>query len=273
MSSRDRLVLLVVAAVAAVAASWLLVIQPKRDQAASLNKQVQALQSQLDTARAQVAQGTAARNAYASDYAELVRLGEAVPADENVPSLIYEVQSAANAAGVDFRSLQVGGGSPGPAGAAGSTPSGSRLPTSSGSPTGSSQASGASAGPGGVSSEQFSFSFVGNFFHLADFFDRLQRFVTPLSTQLLVSGRLMDLNSISLSAGPGGFPQITATVSATAYLTPGSQQGSSAAQQSSGAAPAAPSAATPPASAPARPAPSTPSSAPSPTAAVTPPVR
>ena len=35
----------------------------------------------------------------------MVRLGEAVPTDDNTPSLIYQLQSAASAAHVDFRSL------------------------------------------------------------------------------------------------------------------------------------------------------------------------
>jgi hypothetical protein len=33
----------------------------------------------------------------------------------------------------------------------------------------------------------------------------------------------MTLNAISLGAGPSGFPQITATISATTYLVPASE--------------------------------------------------
>ena len=55
MRARDRLVILVVVVVAAVVGAWLMVIQPKRDQAAKLGSQVSAAQSQLNSARADVA--------------------------------------------------------------------------------------------------------------------------------------------------------------------------------------------------------------------------
>ena len=40
------------------------------------------------------------------------------------------------------------------------------------------------------------------------------------NSRLLVSGRLMTINAISLVPGPSGFPQITASVSATTYIVP-----------------------------------------------------
>ncbi len=52
--------------------------------------------------RAQLAQGQAAKSAFAHSYASIARLGEAVPADDNVPSLIYQIQSAASSSRVDF---------------------------------------------------------------------------------------------------------------------------------------------------------------------------
>lgn len=217
MTARDRIVILVIVAAVAIAGSWLFVIQPKRDQASKLGSQVSAAQSQLSSANSELAQAESARGTFDSDYAELVRLGEAVPADDNVPSLIYEIQSAANAASVDFRSLTL------------SSTSGSGSSTSSSSSSSSSASSaatlppGVSVGPAGFPAEQFSFSFSGDFFHLANFFDRLERFVVANNNSISVRGRLMTLNAINLSAGPKGFPQITATVSATTFLEPASQ--------------------------------------------------
>jgi len=239
VTARDRIVLLVVAAVALVAGSWMLLIQPKRAQASRLGTQVQALQTQLSTARAEVAKGVAARSEFASDYTQLARLGEALPQDDNVPSLIYQVQSAASAAHVDFRSLQMvpASGTPttpapstpaGGAAAAGSSSSGSSS-SSAGSAAGTPGASatgtlppGAALGPAGFPTEQFTFEFTGDFFHLSDFFARLQRFVVAHNNTITVSGRLMTINAISLGAGPKGFPQITANVSATTYMAPAS---------------------------------------------------
>lgn len=214
MSSRDRIVLIVICAVAAVVAPWLLLIQPRRDQAAKLQSQINTEQSQLGSARGQLAQASAARAAFASSYTTLVRLGEAVPTDDNTPSLIYQLQGAAKSAKVDFQSLTFNAGSGG----------GSSSPTSSSSTQStSSLPPGATVGPAGFPVEPFTFTFQGNFFHLADFLGRLQRFVVAGNQHLSVSGRLMTLESITLGPGATGFPQMLATISATTYLLPASQ--------------------------------------------------
>lgn len=237
MTGRDRIVIVVVAVVVAIGAAWILVISPKRDQASKLEGQIQKAQTSLNDARSQLAQGETARRAFRTSYATLVRLGEAVPTDDNVPSLIYEVQSAATKAGVDFQGLTLNpsaaAGAPNVATPPTSTSSGSTssapstatstpAPTATGTTT-PSLPPGAVIGPAGFPIEPFTFTFQGNFFHLADFFARLQRFVVTSGKQLTVSGRLLNLNAISLGPAPQGFPQITATVSATTYLLPASQ--------------------------------------------------
>jgi type II secretory pathway pseudopilin PulG len=233
MTARDRMVLVVVCILAAIGAAWFFVVQPKRSEAAKLGTQITTAQGQLDAARAQVAEGQAAQSTFASNYLTLARLGEAVPSDDNVPSLIYQVQSAAAATGVDFRNLTV-------------NPAGASAPAAT-SPTATQSATaalppGAAVGPAGFPVEPFTFTFRGNFFHLSDFLGRLERFVVARNARISVSGRLMSLNAISLGAGPRGFPQITATVSATTYIVPATQgllNGATA------AGPAAPSASQP----------------------------
>ena len=227
MTARDRIIIVAVLAIAAVAGSWMLIVQPKRKQAASLASQVVAAQSQLDTVRSQLNQSQAAKTQFAHEYTEMVRLGEAVPPDDNVPSLVYQVQSAAAGAHVDFRALQIGasGGAapastapaPGTPGTAGRSGSGSASASAASLPPG------VTVGPAGFPAEQFSFTFQGSFFHLSNFFDRLQRFVTATKQRIAISGRLMTVNAINLAAAPSGFPQITASVSATAYMLPASQ--------------------------------------------------
>lgn len=230
MSARDRIILVIVGVLALVVGSWMLVLQPKRSEASKLSKQIGAAQSQLASVRSELAQRQAARRAFSREYAKLVRLGEAVPTDDNVPSLIYQLQGAASSAHVDFRGLQLN-----PASSTSSPPP----PTSSSA----SQATtatlppGAAVGPAGFPIEPFTFTFQGNFFHLASFFHRLQQFVVSTNKKVSISGRLMTLNAISLNAGPLGFPQITATVGATTYLVP-SNEG-----LLNGATPAGPSAA------------------------------
>jgi type II secretory pathway pseudopilin PulG len=210
VSTRDRTILGVVCLIAAVVAPWLLVISPKRDEATKLQSQIASVQAQLSGVQVQLAQGERARAAFASSYTTLVRLGEAVPTDDNTPSLIYQLQSAAKQSGVSFQSLTFN------AGQGGSSSSSSAAGAQSLPP-------GVTVGAAGFPVEPFTFTFAGNFFHLANFVGRLQRFVTASNQNLSVSGRLMSLNGITLAPSQGGFPEITATIAATTYLLPASE--------------------------------------------------
>jgi hypothetical protein len=224
MSVRDRTILIVIGFAAAIAAGWMLVIAPKRDEAASLQTQISSQQSQLATVRAQLANASAARAQFSKDYSSLVRLGEAVPTDDNTPSLIFQLQAAAKATGVNFQSLTFNAGSSG-APVAAATPAGSK-PTPAAPATQASAATlppGATIGPAGFPVEPFTFTFTGNFFRLANFFGLLQRFVVATNKSLAVSGRLMTLNGISLGPGPSGFPSIQATIGATTFLLPATE--------------------------------------------------
>jgi len=243
MTRRDRLVIVIVALVAAIAASWLLVVSPKRDQAAKLGTKVASEQQALDTARAQLAQNAVASKQYASNYAALARLGEAVPATDDIPSLIIQLQSAADGARVNFQSLQNGGASA----TSGSTPA----------PATGTAAAGASA----ASPEQFSFTFSGSYFQLSNFFNKVQHFVTPSGNGVQVKGRLISLNSVNMTPAATGFPQITAQITATIYTESAPAEAAGAA---TGTSPAASSTASTSGSS---------SSTPAPTAAISSPVR
>jgi type II secretory pathway pseudopilin PulG len=226
MSTRDRTIIAVICLAVAIVAPWLLIVSPKRDQASKLSGQVTAMQSQLQSVRAQLAASNQARAAFASSYTTLVRLGEAVPTDDNTPSLIYQLQGAAKKSHVDFQSLTFNAGSS----SATSTPTptgGSSSSSSSGSstskPASTTLPPGVTIGPAGFPIEPFTFTFAGNFFHLASFLGRLQKFVVANNQNLSVSGRLMTLDAITLAQNSGGFPQITATIAATTYLLPASE--------------------------------------------------
>ena len=214
MTGRDRTILVLVALVVAIVAPWLLVISPKRSEAKKVQQQITAAQSQLTALHTETASGQLARRSFVGSYSDLVKLGEAVPTDDNTPSLIYQLQAAANAAHVNFVSLTFNAGQGGSSTTSSSTASqaaAAALPP------------GATIGPAGFPIEPFTFAFEGNFFHLADFLGRLQRFVTVSNQGLAVSGRLMTLNAISLGPASSGFPRITASISATTFLLPASQ--------------------------------------------------
>jgi type II secretion system (T2SS) protein M len=219
MTARDRRIILVVAIAALVAAGWFLVLSPQHDQASQLSSQIATQRQQLNSALSDVATGLAAKREYPHDYATVARLGTAVPDDDGVASLLVQVQQAAQASDIDFRSLKVGGGS------GGAAPAPPAPPT----PAAATQAStatlppGASVGAAGFPTMPFGFQFQGDFFHLDDFLGRLQRFLVVRNSAVDVSGRFMTLDGIALEAGPKGFPQIQAAVQATTYLLPQAQ--------------------------------------------------
>lgn len=216
MSVRDRTIAGCLVLAAAIGLGWALLVSPKRAQATKLESQINSEQSQLAGVRTQLAAGEAAEGAFARSYTSLVRLGEAVPTDDNTPSLILQLQKAAKSTGVNFDSLTFNAGS-----------SSAPAPTtSSSSATQSATAAlppGATVGPAGFPIEPFTFEFTGNFFHLASFLNKLQKFVVANNKSLSVSGRLMTLDSINLGPGQGGFPQIDATIGATTFLLPSAQ--------------------------------------------------
>ena len=218
MTQRDRIVVAVMAGIAAVAVFWFMALAPKRQEAKKVGDQLSAAHQRLDQAHANVNAYRAARSTYRHDYATVARLGKAVPTDDDVPSLVYQLESAAKRSDVDFRAVKLNAS----AGGAAATPA--PAPSAPGAPA--TQAStatlppGASVGSAGFPTMPFTFTFEGNFFHLSAFFNRLQRFIVSTKKQLRVSGRLLTVDGIGLAAAPEGFPRMTASVEATAYLLP-----------------------------------------------------
>jgi hypothetical protein len=299
VTTRDKVILGVVAAVVAIGAYWFLLLAPQRKQGADLAKQVSTQRQSLEQAQSVLSASRAARATYAVDYATVARLGKAVPVDDDVPSLVYELQSASNHSRVDFRSIKLlasdspggsgggssgsgsgGGSAPGAGGAkaaasgsqrggsgsgsgssagasqsgssgsgsgssaggsqsgsgsgSGSSVSGSQSGSSGGSASGSGNAPathaaaaglppGATVGPAGFPTMPFSFTFEGDFFRLSDFFRKLERFILAEPHRLQVNGRLLTIDGIALTPSDEGFPNVTASIVATAYLLPDAQ--------------------------------------------------
>lgn len=220
MKQRDRLMLLGVLAVLVLVAGWFLALAPRREEAANLAEQVSTQKAARDSALADVAAGVAAKREFGRYYATVARLGAAVPDDDNVPSLLLQVQRAAEASKIDFRSLRVGQGS-GAATPAPPPPADPAAPATQAATA--TLPPGAAVGAAGFPTMPFSFEFDGDFFHLSDFVGRLERFLVVRNRSLAVSGRFMTVDGISLQAAPQGFPRIKASVAATTYLLPASE--------------------------------------------------
>jgi hypothetical protein len=151
VTGRDRIVVLVVLVCVVLGGFYFFAIKPKRAEVAKLDTDIASQQTELDSARGEVAASQNAQRQFASDYATVARLGKAVPADDDVPSLVYQIQSAAKSTDIDFREVNVSKGSgaaPAPPaaqaqnGASGSGDSGSGSGSGSGSDSGSGSGSG-----------------------------------------------------------------------------------------------------------------------------------
>lgn len=70
----------------------------------------------------------------------------------------------------------------------------------------------------GLESEAYSFTFTGSFYRLKDVYNGLLDMVKVRNGRVSVSGRLLDINSISMSVA--SFPELSATVQMTGYKLP-----------------------------------------------------
>lgn len=206
MTTRDRTMLLVVALVAIVGGFWMLVLAPRREEAARLSDQVAAARTELAQANELAAQAARPAAALRDPQGTLARLGQALPADDQMASLIYQLQDAAGRSKVRFGSIQPSGANGAPAGSAPS-------PASAAAP-------GTVPGPAGVSQLPLQLVFDGRYADLERFLRRVHGFTSVRGDTIRVHGRLLSVQGVQLAAAPSGFPHIRATITATAYQAP-----------------------------------------------------
>jgi Tfp pilus assembly protein PilO len=108
LSDRDKKLLMFILPIAVLAAFWFLVLSPKRDDAAKAEQDAIAQEERRDKAEAQLARADAAQTDFASDYGEIVRLGKAIPAQVDMPSLLVQLEGAAEGTGIRFTKIATG---------------------------------------------------------------------------------------------------------------------------------------------------------------------
>src|SRR5207247_4406629 len=123
LTDRDRKILIVLAALAVVAVYWFLLLSPKREEASNASKQLTQQRDRRDAAVAHVGQLSSTRTNYAAEYADLLRVGKAVPASVDMPSLLVQLDQASKGTGVDFAEVDVGARQPAGGAAGGAAPS------------------------------------------------------------------------------------------------------------------------------------------------------
>ncbi len=216
MTTRDRLVLMAVIVLGVLAAGWVLGVSPERQKAAKLDAEESAAQTTLATAQSQLAEAQGAQAQYSTAYTAVVKLGKAVPAEEQVPSLVYELDQASNKKDVEFASIATG--------------------TAGSSPTPAATSAATAAASAGFTQMPFTFIFRGSFFDLNHLLNTVDNFTLNTAAGVQGSGRLLTIQGISLerkqeggessssakgSSGSGG--SLTGTITASAYVLPPGQ--------------------------------------------------
>ncbi len=165
------------------AVGYFLLIKPKQSEASKISDEIATLDTQIEVTRAAQRQPEKG-DPSAIKIADLFKVTQAMPDDDDMPGIILELNDVAAASGVEFVAIA---------------------------PQGGSIRSGYSALP-------INLTFEGNYFDLTDFLFRLRNLVRVRDGELGADGRLFNLESLAMEEGPGGFPEITAALTVTAYV-------------------------------------------------------
>jgi hypothetical protein len=275
LTDRDRKIMIALVPVVVLVAYWFLLLAPKREQASTAKAELATQEERVETARAAANAAEGAKEDFDASYAQVVRLGKAIPSTVDMPSLLVQLDAAAAGTGIRFTTIATGDRVPGatttpaqttappagsesgttgtPAAAGGETaqsqpgaaaeaanntqqtanqgtaaaeqsgvqPSDTQTSASAGATTENGDA--AATAPPGLETVPLELTFEGNFFNLADFFHDVKRFVSVTNSNVLVSGRLLTVESVRWASDETIFPHIRAEITATVYLSPKTQ--------------------------------------------------
>ena len=136
LSARDKKIMLVIVPLVLIGAFWFLVLSPKRQEAAKAGARLEKAEKQRDKAKATLATLKQSRTTFASDYADLVKIGKAIPTKLDMAGLLVQLEAAAKGTRIKFTSIattEAAGGASAPAPA----PGGAQPPKAPGSGDGS----------------------------------------------------------------------------------------------------------------------------------------
>jgi Tfp pilus assembly protein PilO len=108
LSDRDRKIAIALVPLLVLAAYWFLLLAPKREDAASASKELTKQTERRDKAQTAANAARGAKTDFAADYGEIVRLGKAIPAGVDMPSLLVQLDRAAQGTGIRFTRVAQG---------------------------------------------------------------------------------------------------------------------------------------------------------------------
>jgi Tfp pilus assembly protein PilO len=121
-TDRDRKVVIFVVPVLVILAYWMLLLSPQRKAADKAADEVAAQQERRDTAQSRLDAARNAKQDFSADYTQIVRLGKAIPATVDMPSMIVQLDGAAQGTGIKFTKIRTGERVDSAAGATATTP-------------------------------------------------------------------------------------------------------------------------------------------------------
>jgi hypothetical protein len=235
MKSSDRSILMGLVVLGLLAAFWFLLLSPKREDAAALEQQASALQTEVTQQEQLAAAAEQSQADYDSNYERLIVLGKAAPADGDTPSLLTQLSAASEQADAQFDSLTASseGAAPesGPAqtttdqNAAAPAPATATATAATPAPATETSAAllplGATVGPAGLGVLPYTLTFNGDFFAMADLLADLDQQVSG-KRELEVNGRLLTVNGFTMTPDEDT-GDLAVELSITSYVLPESQ--------------------------------------------------
>jgi Tfp pilus assembly protein PilO len=108
LTDRDRKILIAIVPIMVLVAYWFLLLAPKREEASTASTELTAQQERLDAAKAAAASAKSAKDDFSADYTQIVRLGKAIPAQVDMPSVLVQLDAAAAGTGIHFTKVATG---------------------------------------------------------------------------------------------------------------------------------------------------------------------
>jgi hypothetical protein len=255
MKGSDRTILFVLPLIALAIGFYLLVLAPKQREAGELQDRIDSLSAEVAAAENEIDSAEAARAAFPRNYADLVKLGTAVPEDDDQATLIHDLNEMGVENELNFQSFEI------PSDAAAATAPTATTPPATGTTTESTESTtessgdtestesstttattttpaapteataatlpiGATVGPAGLPVTPYTLEYFGRFFDMAGLFGDLDARVevNEDGTKPVSRGRLMTVDGFSMTADPiEGFPSVATEIAVTTYMVPADQ--------------------------------------------------
>jgi hypothetical protein len=108
LTDRDRKIMIAMVPVLVLVVYWFLLLAPKRDEASKAGEEQTSQEQRLDSARANLQTAQGAKKNFDASYAQIVRLGKAIPSTVDMPSLLVQLDAAASGTGIKFTKIKAG---------------------------------------------------------------------------------------------------------------------------------------------------------------------